>query len=603
VDNATLSLVILGVVVALFVWNRLPVEIIAVGTALVLYFTGLLDLRQALAGFGDPVVIFIASLFVVSKGIDSTGVTTWAGQWLIARAGPRPRRLLVLTMLLCAVLTALISLNGAVAALLPMVVVLAIRTGVPPSRLAMPLAFAGSAGSLLALTGTPINVIVSETAVDAGERSFGFFEFAIVGVPLVAGTIAIAVFLGPRVLPDRTAKAAPSDLSRYASTIVQHYALEHDLYRLRVRERSPFVGVAPDALDLAEYPGLTLVAVQSGRANGPAAAQAAVATDDVIVVRGDADSVSRIVADKCLAAGLAPVAGGDGGRLLGRELGVAEVVVPPRSVLIGQTVFPGMVRDDDKVILAVHRLGRDRGPAQTVLAEGDTLLIQGSWDALDRTTADPDVLVVDSPDLVRAQAAPIGPQGYKAVAVLAGMVILLAAGVMQPAVAGLLAAGAMVMLGVVRLEQAYRAISWTTVILVAGLIPLSVAMENSGAADKIAHLLITVVGNHGPYALMIGLFLLTGVLGQVISNTATALVMIPIALSAAAEIGVSPRPILMLMTVAAAASFLTPIATPANMMVMGPGGYRFGDYWKLGLPIMCWFLIVSLTVIPVVWPF
>jgi di/tricarboxylate transporter len=161
----------------------------------------------------------------------------------------------------------------------------------------------------------------------------------------------------------------------------------------------------------------------------------------------------------------------------------------------------------------------------------------------------------------------------------------------------------MVLLGVIRLEQAYRAISWTTVILVAGLIPLSVAMEKSGAADKIARVLITVVGDHGPYVLMVGLFLLTGVLGQVISNTATALIVIPIALSAAAETGVSPRPILMLMTVAAAASFLTPIATPANMMVMGPGGYRFGDYWKLGLPIMGWFLIVSLTVIPVVWPF
>jgi di/tricarboxylate transporter len=602
-SNATLSLVILGVVVALFVWNRLPVEIVAVGTALTLYFTGLLDLHEALAGFGDPVVIFIASLFVVSKGIDSTGITTLAGQWLIGRAGPRPRRLLVLTMLLCAALTALISLNGAVAALLPMVVVVAVRAGVTPSRLAMPLAFAGSAGSLLALTGTPINVIVSEAAVGVGERSFGFFEFAIVGVPLVAGTVAITVFLGPRVLPDRTAKAAPSDMSHYARTIVEQYALEPDLYRLRVRERSPLVGLAPGSLDLSDYPGLTLVAVQSGRTDPPAAADTAIATDDVIVVRGDADAVSRIVVDKVLAIGRQPTASEDGPRLLTRELGVAEVVVPPRSPLIDQTVFPGMVRDNEQVILAVHRLGRDRGPVPTTLAVGDTLLIEGSWDALDRTTQDPDVLVVDSPDLVRTQAAPVGPAGYKAVAVLAGMVILLAAGVVQPAVAGLLAAGAMVLLRVVRLEQAYRAISWTTVILVAGLIPLSTAIEKTGAADKIAHVLITVVGNHGPYALMVGLFLLTAVLGQVISNTATALVMIPIALSAAADIGVSPRPILMLMTVAAAASFLTPIATPANMMVIGPGGYRFGDYWKLGLPIMCWFLIVSLTVIPAVWRF
>jgi di/tricarboxylate transporter len=298
-----------------------------------------------------------------------------------------------------------------------------------------------------------------------------------------------------------------------------------------------------------------------------------------------------------------PEAVQEGRPLLSRELGVAEVVVPPRSALIGQTVFPGMVRDDAQVILAVHRLGKDRGPAPTALAVGDTLLIQGSWDALGRTAEEPGLLVVDSPDLVRQQAAPMGPQGYKALAVLACMVVLLAAGLAQPVVAGLLAAGAMVLLGVVRMEQAYRAISWTTVVLVAGLIPLSTAIEQTGAADKIAHVLITVAGGHGPYLLMAGLFVLTGVLGQVISNMATALIMIPIALSAAADIGVSPRPFLMLMTVAAAASFLTPIATPANMMIMGPGGYRFGDYWKLGLPIMCWFLIVALTVIPAVWQF
>jgi hypothetical protein len=203
-----------------------------------------------------------------------------------------------------------------------------------------------------------------------------------------------------------------------------------------------------------------------------------VAADDVIVVRGDAESVSRIVVDKCLAVGTQPMTGADGATLLSRELGVAEVVVPPRSALIGQTVFPGMVRDDEQVILAVHRLGRDRGPAPTMLDVGDTLLIQGPWDALGRTTEDPDVLVVDSPDLVR---------------------------------------------------QAYRAISWTVVVLIAGMIPLSTAIEQTGAADKIAHVLITVVGHHGPYVLMIGLFLVTGVLGQVISNTATALIMIPVA--------------------------------------------------------------------------
>ncbi len=305
-DQSTISLLVLAGAVVLFIWNRFPVEIVALATALALYATGLLTLRESLAGFGDPVVIFIASLFVVSEAIDSTGITTWAGQKLVERAGQSPTRLIVLVMLMASVLSAFISLNGAVAALLPMVVVLAARIGLPTSRMAMPLAFAGSAGSLLVLTGTPINVIVSEAAVDAGQQPFGFFSFGIVGVPLVLGTILIAVLLGPRLLPNRAAKTAPPDLSRYASGLVQHYALEHDLYRLRVRERSPFVGVPQESIDLADLPGLTLIAVQHGDPRNPSLAGPEVAVDDVLVVRGDPESVSRLVVDQMLAIGMAP---------------------------------------------------------------------------------------------------------------------------------------------------------------------------------------------------------------------------------------------------------------------------------------------------------
>jgi di/tricarboxylate transporter len=170
-------------------------------------------------------------------------------------------------------------------------------------------------------------------------------------------------------------------------------------------------------------------------------------------------------------------------------------------------------------------------------------------------------------------------------------------------VAGLLAAGAMVLLRVLTMEQAYRGISWTTVILVGGMIPLSTAIQESGAAAQLADGLVDIVGDHGPYALLLGLFVLTAVFGQLISNMATALIVIPIAITAATELGISPRPVLMSVTVAAAASFLTPVATPANLMVMGPGGYRFGDYWKLGLPMLAWFLVVSVFLVPQFWSF
>lgn len=523
-SDPAIAFTVLGAVIVLFVWNRLPVEIVALGASLALFVTGILSVSQVFAGFGDPTVIFIASLFVVTEGLDAAGVPAWAGQRLIELAGTGRTRLLVFTMVMVALLTALISVNGAVAALLSMLVVVAVRLDHPPSQLLLPLAFAAHAGSMLALTGTPINVIASDALSDATGETFGYFEFALVGIPLLLGTMAIAVLLGPRLLPDRTAKSVPADLSQHAQTLIQHYRLE-DAY--------------------------------------------------------------------------------DAGALMTPDMGVAEVLVSPRSDLIGEHVFPGMVTPSgDLVILAVQRRGNDTGPSGTTLAVGDTLLVQGSWEALSRNVDGvPGVLSVDSLESVRRQAVPLGRNAKQAIAVLAGMVLMLALGVTAPAVVGVVAACAMVLLRVITVEQAYRGISWTTVIIVGAMLPLSVALQQTGAADTMANGLVDVVGDAGPYALLLGLFVLTATLGQLISNTATALIVIPIGISAAAELDVSVQPVLMAVSVAAAAAFLTPVATPANMMVMGPGGYQFGDYWKFGLPLLIWFGIVSVLVVPIFWSF
>ncbi len=239
-SDVAIVLSVLGGAMVLFVWNRLPVEVVAIGASLTLAATGVLDLSQAVAGFGDPTVVFIASLFVVSAALDATGVTTWAGEWLTAVAGGDPRRLLVATMLLSALLTAVISVNGAVAALLPMVVVLALRQGQPTSQLMMPPAFAAHAGSMLALTGAPVNVLVSDAAAEAGVGRSSFFEFAIVGVPLLIGTVVITVLFGTRLLPNRTPRSLPSDLSAHARTLGTQYQHSADLgvlARLAAAER------------------------------------------------------------------------------------------------------------------------------------------------------------------------------------------------------------------------------------------------------------------------------------------------------------------------------------------------------------------------------
>jgi di/tricarboxylate transporter len=520
-SDATITYLVLAAVVVVFVWDRVPPAIAAIGVALALWATGVLELEQAFAGFGDPTVIFIASLFVVSEGLNATGVTAWAGQELISHAGESRTRLIVLTMLLAALLTALINVNGAVAALVPVVVVMAVRVGRSPSQLLLPLAFGAHAGSLLALTGTPVNVIVSNAAEDAGVGRFAFFEFALAGVPLVLGTIAIVALFGEHLLPSRTPRTTDPDFSAHARTLVEQYALDQ---------------------------------------------------------RADT--------------------------LVTRRSGVAEVVIPPRSELAGDVVFPGMVTSSgDLVVLAVRRQGENLGPGEIVLAEGDGLLLRGTWAALDEQLEDPAVLVVDPPELVRRQAVPLGQGAKRAIAVLAGMVILLVTGAVPAVVAGVLAASAIVLLGLLSIEQAYRSISWTTVVLVGGMISLSTAMVETGAAGNLADDLVALVDDAGPYALLFALFLLTAALGQLISNMATALIVIPIALSAAAEMDVSAKPVLMAVAVSAAASFLTPVATPANLMVMGPGGYRFGDYWKLGLPLLALFGAVAVLLVPVFWQF
>lgn len=512
------TLVILAAAVALFVWNRLPVGVVAIGVALSLALTGILDYEQALAGFGDPVIVFIAALFVVSEGLDATGVTTWAGQQLVDRAGSNTRKLTLLVMLLVAILAALISVNGAVAALLPMVVVLAVRIRQPASKMLIPLAFGAHAGSLLVLTGSPVSVLVNEFIADTGAEPVPFFGFSLVGVPVLLGTVLIVLFLGPRLLPARTPAAATRDLSAHAMTLVTQYSLDD------------------------ERAGIT------------------------------------------------------------RDYGLTEVVIPPRSEFIGEEVFPGMVTDSGQlVIVAIQRGGEELG--RTTLQVGDIMLLRGTWTALDTNTQDPNVLVVDPPQSVRRQAAPLGAPAKKAVVILLGMVVLLATGLVPPAIAALIAAVAMVVLRVLSVNQAHRSISWTTLILVGGMIPLSTAIQVSGVADLVANGIVAGLGTASPYLLLFGIALVTVVLGQLISNTATALILAPIAIAIAAETGLSPVPLLMAVAVAAAASFLTPVATPANTMVYGPGGYSFGDYWKLGLPLVLLFIAVATFLVPIFWPF
>ena len=602
-SDAVTSLVILGVTVVLFIWNRLPVGVVAVGSALALYFCGLIDVDAMTSGLGASVIVFIAALFVVSEGLEASGITGWIGRVMSRAAGTSRARAVAAIMLLAALLSALITVNGAAAALVPVTVAIARHAGILPSRVLIPLAFSASAGALLTLSGSPVNVIIDEAAEENTGTGFGYFEFALLGVPLLAATILVTVTLGDRLLPHRESPTLPTDFSNYLGTVVDLYGLDRRIYRLHVDTDSSAIGHSAETIAAHGRDEVALVGIERTGDTRLVDDDAPLAADDVMVVSGPGAAVESVARDHGLT--MEDVAGrrGTHGRLIGRDTGISEVVIPPRSPWIGERAFPGMVRpDDDLLVLSIRRRNKEIGPRAVDLTEGDTLLVHGPWKAIDALADDRRVLVVESAEQVRRQTAGLGRTAPRAAVIVVAMIVLLATGLVPPVVAGLLGALAMVVTRVLTSEHAYRAISWPTLVLIAALIPMSTAISDSGGADLIAEPIVDLVSGHSPHILLITLFVLTAALGQFISNAATVLIVIPIALAAAADVGVAGRPVLMLVCVAGAASLLTPIATPANMIVMNPGGYRFGDYWRLGAVLMVCWAVIAVVLIPLIWP-
>lgn len=492
-DSTIVFLVLVGLVAVLVV-DRVPDELVALSAALMLWATDVLELDQVLAGFGNPTVIFVASLLVVAAALDATGLTAWGGQLLVAASRGRPRRLTIATMVVVALLTSVITVHGAVAAMIPVVVATGARLGIPASKLLLPLAFAAHAGSQLTLTGSQVNILYSEAARDAGAGYFGYFEYALIGLPLLGGTIVIVATLGPRLLPHRA-----DDRPREATT---------------------------------------------------------------------------------------------------------ELFVPVRSALIGSTVRTDPEPSSEHgVSLVVHRDGVVEGDGSTTIVAGDVLLVRGDWRDLGDGLVDADVLVVDPPDESGPHLAPWGPGARRTLAIVAALVVMLATGVVPPAVAGLIAAGALVFTGVLGIDAAYRGINWSAVVLIAAMIPISTAMNTSGAADDIAEAITRLVGDAGPYVLLTVLFVVVATLTQVMSNTATALVAIPIGVAAAADLDISVQPVLMSLNAVTVAALMTPVATASNTMVMRAGGYRFVDYGKLGVPLLAWWFVIAVGLVPLIWRF
>jgi len=600
---------VLLVTVILFASDKLRMDIIAVMAILALMVTGSLSPAEALAGFGDPLVILIAGLFVVGEGLFRTGIAFTVGNWLIRVAGSSELRLLVMLMLVVAVLSAFMSNTGAVAIFIPIALNLAARANIPPVRLLLPMAYAGSIGGMLTLIGSPPNLVVSTELTRAGLDPFNFFSFLPIGLLILITSIIFILLIGPRLLPRDTGDEkgkAPDRMS--LSDLVQVYDLNDRFHRVRLEPNSPLVGSTVAKARLRSQFGVTVLGIERSRDGKavvkPVLHQSEYQAGDILFMVGSEAEVEQLLDSM---KGLVCLSVESSRRdIIARELGLAEVLLPPRSELNGHTIREARFREDHGLsVLGILRKGEPmrEGLLDSCLEFGDTLLVAGGWRQVDLLQREANNFMVLTLPQEMDEVAPYRERAPWALGIVGAMLGLMTFDVLPAVVAVLLAGVAMVLARCVTMEESYKAINWQSVVLIAGMLPMATALDKTGALDLIVTNLVAGLGDKGPTVLMAGLFLLTAVFSQFISNTATAVLVAPIAVGAASSLDISPYPLLMAVALAASTAFSTPMASPVNTLVIGPGGYRFMDFVKLGVPLQLLAMVISLICVPLLFPF
>ena len=446
-------------------------------------------------------------------------MTGWGGQRLLEAARGSRIRLLVVVMIGTAGLSAFISNTGTVATLLPAVVAAAWTVGSVPSKFLMPLAFAANTGGLLTLTGTPPNIVVAQTLEQSGLRPFAFFEFALIGAPLLVVAVLYMAFVGRRILPTRSADQRPVDVAADLSDLASAYSLGENQFRLRVRADSSLIGKKLVEAALGPTYGAPVLRIE-GRET---AKDVVLRRDDILVVRAPDKIIDRLMRE--LGLGLQPPAESATeapDEFVSKEIGLAEVIPTPRSEYLGRPMAVGQISERFSVqLLAVRRRGEPVVDHDLRLEFGDSLLVRGTWEAIGELQSDRrNFIVVGTPEAMANEIAGLRPRAGLAVAALAGMVVLMVTGVVPTVIAALIAAAAMILGGCLSTREAYRSISWSSVVLIAAMIPMGRALETTGGASLVAEGLVNTLGNLSPVALMAGVFVLTTGFSQVINNTA-----------------------------------------------------------------------------------
>ena len=619
-----LTIAILIISAVLFANGKIRSDIVALCSLCALLIFQILTPAEALSGFSNSVVIMMVGLFVVGGAIFQTGLAKMISSRILKLAGKSELRLFLLVMLVTSGIGAFVSNTGTVALMLPIVVSLAASANMNASRLLMPLAFASSMGGMMTLIGTPPNLVIQETLVSGGYPELSFFSFFPVGLVTVIVGIIVLLPLSKWVLDKRGGKDGKnSQRGKSLNQLVKEYGLSDNLFRLKVLNTSLLKGKTIIELDVRRQYGLNILEVRRSDSSqhrflktvAPqqlASPSTQLQVDDVLYVRGKAEKVEQFVIAYQLEmqAGYTTEETRKGDKALDfYDIGIAEIVLMPSSKLINQTVKECGFRDKYNVnVLGIRRkndyLLSDLGNQR--VHSGDVLLVQGTWANIDRLSHEDTEWVVLGQPLAEAAKVTLDYKAPIAAAIMILMVCMMVFDFIPvaPVTAVIIAGLLMVLTGCFRnVEAAYKTINWESIVLIAAMMPMSLALEKTGASEYISSSLVSGLGVYGPFALMAGIYFTTSLMTMFISNTATAVLLAPIAMNSAVQIGVDPTPFLFAVTVAASMCFASPFSTPPNALVMPAGQYTFMDYIKVGLPLQIIMGIVMVFVLPLLFPF
>ena len=615
-----LTLAILALSVAFFINGKIRSDIVALCALVCLMVAGILTPEEALSGFSSTALIMMIGLFVVGGAIFQTGLAKMVSSRLMKLAGNSETRLFVLVMAVTSCMGAFVSNTGTVAIMIPIVVSMAMSVKMNPSRLLMPLAFASSMSGMMTLIGTPPNIIINEELIKGGFEGLGFFTFLPVGlICAVVGTLLLLPLSKKFLSKPGALSGASASSGKSLKSLVKEYGVVDNLYRLSVEETSLVAGKMIGELDIRKQYGLNIVEVRSVDRNqrNPMARKSVqkaadpdttLRPDDILYISGKQAQIERLAADYALAL-LPDEENPTGSGFDFYDIGVAEIVLMSTSTVVNKSVKEVGFRTRYNVsVLGICRKNKYilEGVADEKIQSGDVLLVQGTWDNIARLETETEEWIVVGRPLEEAAKVTLDYKAPVAAAIMIAMIVVMVFDFIpiKPVTAVMIAGLLMVLTGCFRnVEAAYKTINWESIVLIGAMMPMSLALEKTGVASWISTTLSTSLGGYSPMLLLAGIYFATSLLTMFISNTATAVLMAPIAMQCALQVGVSPVPLLFAVTLGASLCFSSPFSTPPNALVMPAGQYKFSDYVKVGLPLQLILGIVMVLVLPLLFPF